>query len=199
MKPLLIHAVIAAIFLAGCADVKTEVHASGTATMSEASAGEQTYAFERMPWQAASADDARYEALVRNQLAHYAFVEAPAPSARYLVSLAYGSRPATIDIDVGNCIEPCRSTGSTDQHGYRHTLTLRLFDRTRNRETYKVTVTSRDSHADPLHAIPYLAESVLAMLPYIDDRDWQVTLHQVDTGEDGNLTPDIISVEPLER
>jgi len=204
MKSLLICALVVAAALSGCATVKTEVRASGAPKLSAAIAGERSYAFERAPSQQANGNtiDAQYEALVRDKFAQYQFVEAPALSARYLVSIAYDTRAAAVDIDTGPCAASCVeivAPAAAGRHGYRHALTLRFFDRRVNREIYKVTAIRHDSDADPLHAMPYLTESALAKLPYDSDGDWRVKLHTIDAGEAGKHTPVVLSIEAGEH
>jgi hypothetical protein len=198
VKPLLIlsTALVAAV-LAGCAGVKTDVRVS---PLSATLADERTYDFARTPPQDASAEHAQYEALVREELARYGFAATSKDSARYIVSLAYDTRPAAIGVDAAGCgaaTEACEAPATTSafpgRRFYRHSLTLRFFEQTSGQEVYKVTVTKSDRDADPLHAVPYLVKSALARMPYAGNRDWRVTFGNVETGK----TPGIKSVSPV--
>ncbi len=220
MKFLLICAAVAVATLAGCADIQTEVRASGASIgtgklddklddkpdhqQANELAGEHTYALVRAPTQDAGPGEVRYEALVRDKFAQYAFIETTASSAHYLVSLAFDTRPAAVGVAAASDADPVTSAGASNSSGYRHTLTLRFFDRTSNREIYKVTAISHDSHADSLQAVPYLAESALARLPYVSsvssvpsggDGAWRVKLHKIDAGA-ANAIPAVAKIEP---
>jgi len=224
MKFLLICAAVAVATLAGCADIQTEVRASGASIgtgklddklddkldhkpdhqQANELAGEHTYALVRAPTQDAGPGEVRYEALVRDKFAQYAFIETTASSAHYLVSLAFDTRPAAVGVAAASDADPVTSAGASNSSGYRHTLTLRFFDRTSNREIYKVTAISHDSHADSLQAVPYLAESALARLPYVSsvssvpsggDGAWRVKLHKIDAGA-ANAIPAVVKIEP---
>ncbi|HLX03119.1 MAG TPA: DUF4136 domain-containing protein, partial [Trinickia sp.] len=216
-----ICAALAAAMLSGCADVNTDVRASnGPAGFGD----ERTYELVRSPSQGENPLQAQYEALVRDELAQRGFVDgqpsdghapssavpavagrgdASAPAAshsRYLVSLAYDTHPAAVRAASGcataGCGEP--SSAGFSWPGMRpfvHSLTLRFFERTTGREIYRVTVSSRDHDADPLHAGPYLVKSAFAQFPFADHEAWRVTLHPGEAG----ATPGIVSVKPVER
>src|SRR5579864_4566014 len=198
VKPLLIlSTALVAAMLAGCAGVKTDVRVS---PLSATLADERTYDFARTPPQEASAEHTQYEALVREGLARYGFAVASKESARYVVSLAYDTRPAAVGVDVAGCestTEACEAPATTSvfpgRRLYRHSLTMRYFERTNGQEVYKVTVTKSDRDADPLHAVPYLVKSALARMPYAGNRDWRVTFGNVETGR----VPRIESVSPV--
>lgn len=197
--------------LAGCAGVKTDVHAS-TGANATSLQGEKTYALTRLPSQQTSAAYPQYASLVEAELAKYGFTTADAARTRYLLSIAYDTRPAAIGVAAGDCADgdaaaastdavnaDCRTPGETSFSlfggtTYRHTLTLRFLERTTGREAYKVTSTTRDREADPQHAVPYLVKSALAKLPYADHADWQVKLQT----QDASTAPEVVSVKPVE-
>lgn len=202
--------------LAGCAGVKTDVHAS-TGANAASLQGEKTYALTRLPSQQTSAAYPQYAALVEAELAKYGFTTADAAHTRYLLSIAYDTRPAAIGVAAGDCADgeaaaadaasspdaassDCRTPGETSFSlfggtTYRHTLTLRFLERATGREAYKVTSTTRDREADPQHAVPYLVKSALAKFPYADHADWQVKLRT----QDASSAPEVVSVKPVER
>lgn len=195
--------------LAGCAGVKTDVHAS-TGANAASLQGEKTYALTRLPSQQTSAAYPQYASLVAAELAKYGFTTADAAHTRYLLSIAYDTRPAAIGVAAGECADgdaaaasaaspDCRTPGETSFSlfggtTYRHTLTLRFLERTTGREAYKVTSTTRDREADPQHAVPYLVKSALAKFPYADHPDWQVKLRT----QDASSAPDVVSVKPVD-
>src|ERR1700754_3059559 len=93
--------------LAGCAGVRTDVLASQTKGDWQR---EHSYAIVRSPVQEANADQARYEDLVRVELNRYGFIDQAAGPARYVLSIAYETRPASVAVDAGDCKElACRS------------------------------------------------------------------------------------------
>ncbi|MGH8780300.1 DUF4136 domain-containing protein [Paraburkholderia sp.] len=199
--------------LAGCAGVKTDVHASTSATSLQ---GDKTYALTRLPSQQTSPAYPQYAALVEAELAKYGFNATDMAHTRYLLSIAYDTRPAAIGIAAGECADSdgaaasesaavdanadCRTPGESSFSlfggtTYRHTLTLRFLERTTGREAYKVTSTTRDREADAQHAVPYLVKSALAKFPYADHPDWQVKLRT----QDASSAPEVVSVKPVER
>jgi hypothetical protein len=200
MKSLLIGcALFALTTLTGCAGVKTEVRASPT---SATLAGERTFGLARTPAQVTSADHARYETLVREELQKNGFVDASTERARYLVSLADDTRPAAVGVDVTGCENTTESCAKPDtsmslfgRRLYQHALTLRFFERASGQEVYKVTATVSDRDADALHAVPYLVKSALAQLPYAGHPDWQVTFRNNEVSQ----APGIVSVEPAKQ
>lgn len=191
-----------AVALVGCAGVKTDVHAS----VPTAPLQGKTYAVTRLPSQDSNPAYAQYETLVQSELAKYGFSAANDGHTRYLLSLAYETRPATVGFAAGDCAAAasaptadCRNASETSasffgRRAYRHTLTLRFLERASGDEAYKVSATSRDHDADPLHAIPYLVKSALAQFPYSGHTDWQVKLQAKDEAS----APDVVSVKPIE-
>lgn len=197
--------------LAGCAGVKTDVHAS-TGANTASLQGEKTYALTQLPSQQTGAAYPQYASLVEAELAKYGFTAADVVHTRYLLSIAYDTRPAAIGVAAGECADgeaapastdaasaDCRTPGETSFSlfggtTYRHTLTLRFLERATGREAYKVTSTTRDREADPQHAVPYLVKSALAKFPYADHPDWQVKLRT----QDASTAPEVVSVKPVE-
>jgi hypothetical protein len=200
VKAILICAALAAASLSGCAGPSAEVH---TASSAAARQGERTYAITRMPSQAASADQPRFEAAVRDELAKNGFVEMTGEPARYLLSIAYDTRPATIGVGV-NDMKDCAPSGCGRQseppfslfggRAYRHSLTLRLFERASGQEVYKVSAVMSDRDADPLHAMPALAKSALAKFPFDAPPDWHVKLRT----DKASGALDVVSVKPVQ-
>ncbi|WP_254699851.1 DUF4136 domain-containing protein [Trinickia violacea] len=226
VKRFFVCAAFAAAMLSGCADVNTDVRASGVPA---GFGGERTYELVRAPSQGESPLQTQYEALVRDELAQRGFVggqpsdgqasSATAPAvaaqaqgqggdassqaaghARYLVSLAYETHPAAVRAANGECASAgCGDSSSSGfswpgMHPFVHSLTLRFFERATGREVYRVTVSTRDHDADPLHASPYLVKSAFAQLPFADHEAWRVKLHP---GEAGAM-PGVVSVKPVE-
>ncbi|HEV3424113.1 MAG TPA: DUF4136 domain-containing protein [Paraburkholderia sp.] len=201
MKVTLICAALAVAALSagltGCAGVNADVRASNPATVLQ---GERTYALARTPLQEASPDHTQYETWVRTELGKYGFADAPGQRAHYLLSIAYDTRLAAVGVDATGCAnEGCSSPGQASfswfgHRAYTHSLTLRFFEPASGHEAYKVSATSQDHDADPLHAIPYLVKSALAKFPFADHPDWRVKLRPDDAGG----APQVISVKPLQ-
>ncbi|PQV48150.1 DUF4136 domain-containing protein [Paraburkholderia sp. BL21I4N1] len=200
VKAILICAALAAASLTGCAGLSADVHTAHATEAATALQGERTYALARMPSQDVSADHPRFESLLRDALAKQGFAEAPDKSARYLLSVAYDTRPAAIGVDVKECApgdcghQPDAPFALFGGPAYRHALTLRLFERATGREVYAVSAVSSDRDADPLHAAPALVKSALAKLPFSAPADWRVTLRADKTSG----VPDVVSVKPLQ-
>jgi hypothetical protein len=184
--------------LTGCAGVRTDVLASQTA--SDFQLGPR-YAIVRSPVQGANEDQARYEDLVRGELNRYGFVDTGAGNAQYVLSIAYDTRPASVGVDAGDCLDGvCQSGGDAGfvwfGRAWRHTLTLRFFDPASGDEVYKVSAASRDSEAGMQHAAPYLVKSALAQLPFARYQHWRVKLHPAAIP---GGAPRLISVEPIRQ
>jgi hypothetical protein len=202
MKRLVICAALVAAILSGCADVKTDVSASSPAGGFD---GARTYQLARAPQPGGSALQAQYEAQVAGELAARGFAREPAApegaappadGARYLVSLAYDTRPEAVRIVGDSCESGCGASWSwPGTHPFVHTLTLRFFERASGREVYRVTVTQRDHDADPGHASAYLVKSAFAQFPFAEHPAWRVKLHPGEAG----AAPAVVSVAPLER
>ncbi|PMS29607.1 DUF4136 domain-containing protein [Paraburkholderia rhynchosiae] len=172
-----------------------------TATPAAKLPGERTYTIARMPTQDASADHAQLETALRDELTKKGFADTEDQPAHYLLSVAYATRPAQIGVDVNDCMaSDCgRQNGAPFSlfggRVYRHSLTLRFFERASGREVYKVSAASDDRDADPLHAMPALIKSVLARFPFDAPANWRVKLRM----DDARGVPDVVSVTPLQR
>ncbi|MGA7776481.1 MAG: DUF4136 domain-containing protein [Paraburkholderia sp.] len=192
----LIAAVLSAA-LSGCASVSADVQASNQGGDWQ---GARTYTLARTPLQDASADHTQYEAMVRAELEKYGFADTFGQGAHYLLSIAYDTRLATIGVEAGDCTgDNCGGSAHASfswfgHRSYHHALTLRFFDKADGHELYKVSATSEDHDADPLHAIPYLVKSALAQFPFDGHPDWRVKLRADETGGE----PRVVSVKPLQ-
>jgi hypothetical protein len=198
VKATLICAVFAAAILAGCTGMHADVH---TATPAAALAGERTYTFARLPTQDAGADHAQFESALRDELAKQGFADAAERPAHYVLSVGYETRPAQIGVGVSDCASgDCgpQTDAPVSLFGarvYRHTLTLRFFERASGREVYKVSAASTDHDADPLRAMPALIRSALVQFPFDAPADWRVKLRS----NEKRGVPDVVSVTPLQK
>ena len=193
--------VVAAAGLAGCAGLSTDVHAGGPTNSAVVLQRGSTYTMTRLPVQDASADQPPFVALLRDELAKRGFTDTADKSAQYLLSIAYDTRPAAIEVGVKDCapadcdITPAAPFSLFGSRAYRHALTLRFFDRASGEERYKVSAVTVDRDADPLHAMPALVKSALAKFPFDAPPDWRVKLRVDKT----SVAADVISVKPLQR
>jgi Domain of unknown function (DUF4136) len=192
-------ALIAASFaagLTGCAGVSSDVRASPSAAPLQ---GERSYVLARSPLQDDTPDHREYETLIRTELGKYGFADATELHAHYMLSIAYDTRLAGVGVGTTECTgADCSSPGQASfslfgRHAYKHSLTLRFFEQTNGHEVYKVSASSVDHDADPLHAIPYLVKSALAQFPFADHPDWRVKLR----ASDGGGAPQVVSVKPV--
>ncbi|WP_161978112.1 DUF4136 domain-containing protein [Paraburkholderia kururiensis] len=208
---LLTCVVLAAASLAGCAGVRTEVQATG---MHEAPQGDLRYRFMRTPAQQADVGQSTWESQLRDALAQHGFSdandanEANAASgaadatrgSRYLISVAYETRPVGIAVRGPECASNADNCGANDAPReaspfagrYLHRLTLRFIDARSGEEIYKVTGTRRDRDAHASPAFGYLVKSALARFPF-DGGRWQIELREADDGRQA----DVVSVKPL--
>jgi len=194
-------AALAAACLSGCAGLSADVHTGGSDHAAVALQGEQTYAIARTQPQQHSADFARAEKLLRDELAAHGFADTADKSAHYLVSIAYSTRPASIGIG-GNECAPADCARGRDGLGallfgreYQHTLTLRFFDYASGTERYKVSAVFVDRDADPVHAMPLLVKTALAKLPFDEPADWRVKF----SIDKASGAPNVESMTPLQR
>jgi hypothetical protein len=138
--------------------------------------------------------------LLRDELAKHDFVDAAAKPARFLLSIAYDTRPAAIGVGVKDCApgdcahQPDAPFSLFGGRVYRHALTLRFFERASGQEVYKVSAVSSDRDRDPLQAMPALVKSALAKLPFDAPADWRVKLRRDTTSG----VPAVVSVKPLQ-
>ncbi|MFM0058586.1 DUF4136 domain-containing protein [Paraburkholderia phytofirmans] len=200
VKAMLICAALAAASLTGCTGLSADVHTADATNAAAALQGERTYTIARMPSQETSADHPQFESLLVSELAKQGFVAATAESARYLLSVAYDTRPATIGVNENGCTSgdcqrgPAAPFSLFGGPAYQHALTLRFFERASGQEVYKVSAVSSDRDADPLHATPTLVKSALARFPFDAPPDWRVKLRADETGG----VPTVTSVKPLQ-
>lgn len=189
---------LAVATLAGCTGMHADVHA---ATPAAAFAGERTYTFAGPPTQEARADHAQFETVLRDELAKQGFADTAERPAHYVLSVGYETRPAQIGVGMSDCASGnCgpQTDASVSLFGarvYRHTLTLRFFERESGREVYKVSAASTDRDADPLRATPALIRSALVQFPFDAPTDWRVKLRPNPKGS----LPEVVSVMPLQR
>lgn len=217
---LLTCVVLAAASLAGCAGVRTEVQATG---MHEAPQGDLRYRFMRTPAQQADVGQSTWESQLRDALAQHGFSDANEANeaneandandandtggaadatrgSRYLISVAYETRPVGIAVRGPECAGNADNCGANDAPReaspfagrYLHRLTLRFIDARSGEEIYKVTGTRRDRDAHASPAFGYLVKSALARFPF-DGGRWQIELREADDGRQA----DVVSVKPL--
>lgn len=200
VKALLICAALASASLTGCTGLSADVHTAGARNAAAALQGERTYTIVRMPSQEVSAAHPQFERLLVDELAKQGFVETKGEAARYLLSVAYDTRPATIGVDESACTSgdcrrgPAAPFSLFGGPAYQHALTLRFFERASGQEVYKVSAVGSDRDADPLHAMPTLVKSALARFPFDAPPDWRVKLRADETGG----VPAVMSVKPLQ-
>ncbi|CAB3753539.1 hypothetical protein LMG29739_01758 [Paraburkholderia solisilvae] len=184
--------------------MKADVHVS---TQPAAAFTASTYELDRPEHLMQDSRRADDERALRRELDARGFTDGQSGHARYIVSMSYDTRPASILLRSGETGETggigatATSTAGT-QSGwcaatrYRHSLTLRFFDRDSGMEAYSVTALAWDCHADTVSAWPYLVESALGKLPYADASDWQVTFGRSQNSGD---MPRISSTKRVER
>jgi len=206
--------VLGALWLGGCTTyVQTQVTAFSDWSGSDAT---RTYAFARKDEQRNSIEQTTYETLVANELAKYAFTQAPEASARYQVALAYSVRGDLITVRQPVYYDPWPMygyygrpfwgpwgglgpygpygpwgpTGYVDQSYpvYIHALQLRMTDRATGREVYKVTAVNSTDDASLYRAMPFLTRSALADFPLGNGTVRTVTLPVDKSGGIGNET-----------
>lgn len=183
--------------LAGCSGMTADLHANGWQQKPQ---GELSYRVVRSATQRDDADQQQYETLVREGLAKFGFVEG-SEAPRYLVSIAWASRPADVTVTDGACAaapDECRTQASLDLpwsgRPWVHALTLRWLALPGGQEVYRVSVVKRDHDADERKAMPSLVQSALARFPYAGSPDWRVKLRVTDSG-----AAQVVSVVPVQR
>jgi hypothetical protein len=198
MKLLLHCPVIASVCaLCACTTVTTNVIATQTGINEITHAG--SYAFATLPARAqgSAPREAQYENLLDTRLKQLGLSRQSADHARYLLSVAYDTRLATVAVIDGNC-QPAHcdmpdNTCSFLHFGRRweHSLTLRFFDAAGGGEIYKVVASRRDGEADAQRSAPYLVESALAKVPFTANGIFQV---KVSANKKGTA-PKVLSVD----
>ncbi|MDN7673596.1 DUF4136 domain-containing protein [Burkholderia oklahomensis] len=200
MKILWAGAALAGALLSGCASVTTGVSASAAPG---ALAGARTYDFARTALQADNADYRQVETLVRRELAQRGFDEAADAQARYRVTIAYATQPASVALTMPGCggaQQPaCVAVDGPAPFAlpfagtvYRHVLTLRFVERSSGAEAYRVSAAVQDRRPDALRAAPALVRSALARVPYTDGKGWLVETKK----SDADAMPGVVSVKP---
>ncbi|AOJ87048.1 DUF4136 domain-containing protein [Burkholderia sp. AW33-5] len=190
---------LAVALLTGCAGVTTGVSALGQPNAFES--GSHDYELVRT---AAQADDAEYrqiETLVRDELAHRGFDAQPGQAARYRLSIAYATQPASVAATADQCGAASSACVTVDGPApfalpfagsvYRHVLTLRFVDAKSGADVYRVSASMRDRDAGTQQAAPTLVKSALAKLPFEQGDGWLVKTKKDDAG----AMPGVVSVK----
>ncbi|QGZ64197.1 DUF4136 domain-containing protein [Paraburkholderia acidisoli] len=193
--------------LAGCAGVTTDIAATGALPEANAAA---RYRFAQSPAQAEAGDMLPGEPLLRASLARRGFSEGAPAAARYLVSVAWATRPAGVSVVEGDCnggnacalatpvLPPSPPALPWFGKTYVHTLTLRFFALPEGNEVYKVSAVKRDRNANSQQAEPYLVAGALARLPYAGAPQWRVALKDAaNLDANGHAVPEVKSVRPV--
>ncbi|WP_321822039.1 MULTISPECIES: DUF4136 domain-containing protein [unclassified Burkholderia] len=193
-------AALAASLLTGCAGVTTGVSALGQPNAF--ASGAHGYDFVRT---AAQADDAEYrqiETLVHDELAQRGFDAQPGQAARYRLSIAYATQPASVAATADQCGAASSACVTVDGPApfalpfagkvYRHVLTLRFVDAKTGVDVYRVSASLRDRDALTQKAAPTLVKSALAKLPFEQGDGWLVKTKKDDAG----AMPGVVSVKP---
>ncbi|AIO41384.1 hypothetical protein DM40_2064 [Burkholderia cenocepacia] len=193
-------AALAVSLLPGCAGVTTGVSALGQPDAF--ASGVHGYAFVRTAAQADDADYRQIETLVRDELAHRGFDAQPAQAARYRLSIAYATQPASVAATAEQCGAASSACVTVDGPAplalpftgtvYRHVLTLRFVDAKSGADVYRVSASLRDRDAGTRQAAPTLVKSVLAKLPFGPGDGWLVKTKKDDAG----AMPGVVSVKP---
>jgi hypothetical protein len=184
--------------LAGCAGVTADVEATGGLP----AASTANYRFAPTPAQAEAGEILPAEALLREGLAQRGFNAGAPESARYLVSVAWATRPADVKVLASGCSANCAPAEAPSLpwfgRPYVHTLTLRFFALPDGSDVYTVSAVKRDRNADARAALPYLVAAALARLPYAGAPQWRVKLGDArDNAVNGSPhMPEVLSVSP---
>ncbi|WP_321946713.1 DUF4136 domain-containing protein [Paraburkholderia sp. J10-1] len=192
------------VALAGCAGVTTDVAATG-ALPATANQG-ANYRFAPTPAQVDAGEMLPYQALLSDGLAQRGFSAGSPDAARFLVSVAWATRPADVKVVDGDCGAGCvpAEGPSLPWFGrpYVHTLTLRFFALPDGGEVYKVSAVKHDRNADAREAVPYLVAGALARLPYAGAPQWRVKLKSppnAGTTDQAPGMPEVLSVSPVDK
>ena len=186
--------------LSGCAGVTTEVEATGGLPASTT----VNYRFAPTPAQSDAGEVLPDQALLREGLAKRGFNAGAPEAARYLVSVAWASRPADVKVLASDCNGSCAQAEGPMfpwfGRPYVHTLTLRFFALPEGGEVYKVSAVKRDRNADSREAMPYLVAGALARLPYAGAPQWRVKLKSADNANAESAVPampEVLSISPV--
>ncbi|MCP3725836.1 DUF4136 domain-containing protein [Paraburkholderia sp. CNPSo 3272] len=194
------------VALAGCAGVTTDVAATGALPAAEATSQPVIYRFAPTPAQADAGEVLPYQALLSDGLAQRGFKAGAPEAARYLVSVAWDTRPAEVKVVDAGCGGGCAPAEGPSLPWFGrphvHTLTLRFFALPEGSEVYKVSVVKRDRNADAREAVPYLVAGALARLPYAGAPQWRVKLKgrpSAGTEDQAPGMPEVLSVSPVNQ
>ena len=193
---------LAASLLTGCAGVTSGVSAVGQPNAFASDA--HGYDFVRTAAQANDAEYRQIEALVRDELAHRGFDAQPLAAARYRLSIAYATQPASVVASADGCGAASSACVTVDGPApfalpfmgrvYRHVLTLRFVDAKSGADVYRVSAALRDRDPGTQQAAPALVKSALAKVPFGDGGGWLVKTKKDDAGG----MPGVVSVKPAE-
>ncbi|AOJ24623.1 DUF4136 domain-containing protein [Burkholderia seminalis] len=193
---------LAASLLTGCAGVT-----SGVSTVGQPNAfasGAHGYDFMRTAAQAGDTEYRQIETLVRDELARRGFDARPLKDARYRLSIAYATQPASVAAIADRCGAASSACVTVDGPApfalpfmgtvYRHVLTLRFVDARSGADVYRVSAALRDRDPGTQQAAPALVKSALAKLPFDDASGWLVKTKKDDAGG----MPGVVSVKPAD-
>lgn len=193
---------LAASLLTGCAGVT-----SGVSTVGQPNAfasGAHGYDFVRTAAQAGDTEYRQIETLVRDELARRGFDARPLKDARYRLSIAYATQPASVAAIADRCGAASSACVTVDGPApfalpfmgtvYRHVLTLRFVDARSGADVYRVSAALRDRDSGTQQAAPALVKSALAKLPFDDASGWLVKTKKDDAGG----MPGVVSVKPAD-
>ena len=193
--------------LAGCAGATIEIVASGGLPGPGAVAANApaTYHLAPTPAQTDAGEILPYQTLLRDGLAQRGFLAGAPEAARYLVSVAWATRPAGVKVIERDCNGGCEPTEGPAfpwfGRPWVHTLTLRFFALPDGAEVYKVSAIKRDRNADAQRALPYLMAGALARLPYAGAQQWRVKLKSptnAGASDPAPEMPEVLSVSPVD-
>ncbi|WP_107312342.1 DUF4136 domain-containing protein [Burkholderia metallica] len=196
-------AALAVSLLTGCAGgVTSGVSAIGQPNAFASDA--HGYDIVRTAAQAGDAEYRQIEALVRDELAHRGFDVKPLPAARYRLSIAYATQPASVAASAAGCGAASSACVTVDGQAplplpfmgrvYRHVLTLRFVDAKSGADVYRVSAALRDRDPGTQQAAPALVKSALAKVPFSEGGGWLVKTKKDDAG----AMPGVVSVKPAD-
>jgi hypothetical protein len=204
-------AAIAAL-LGGCAGTRSDVRTWAAPTFTVSAPDARTYVLAASPLGNDGNDgndgntpeaEAAVAAPVERALASYGFAAAPEANARYRLVLSADSRPERVRVADGPCAREgrCDTSAPVPLHWpgrtyYRHSLTLRFFDRASGQEAYKASAALVDSQSTLGPAVPGLVASALARLPFpaTDSARWRVTLREPSAGTGSAQAVEVVPV-----
>ncbi|RQZ23824.1 DUF4136 domain-containing protein [Burkholderia sp. Bp9017] len=191
---------LAASLLTGCAGVTTGVSALGQPNAF--ASGAHGYDFVRTAAQAGDPEYGRIETLVRDELARRGFDAQSTKDARYRLSIAYATQPASVAATAERCGAASSACVTVDGPApfalpfagkvYRHVLTLRFVDAKSGADVYRVSASLRDRDPGTQEAAPTLVKSALAKVPFEPGNGWLVKTKKDDAG----AMPGVVSVKP---